>query len=131
MPIGKPKKIRCGFTLVEMLVVLVLVALLASIATPIVTGSIQRAKEAALREDLLVLRRAIDAFYADKGRYPPDLQTLVDARYIRAVPPDPLTEKTDSWSLVFDEAQDGERGVIDVHSADEGHAHDGSAYNEW
>lgn len=115
----------------ELLVVLVLIALLASLATPIVTTAVQRAKEAALKENLLVLRKAIDDYYTDKATYPGDLQTLVDARYIRAVPADPITERKDSWVFTYAESQHGESGIIDVRSGAELRAGDGTSYSEW
>lgn len=118
-----------GFTLVELLVVLLLVALLASLVTPVVIQSISRAKESTLKEDLFVMRKAIDDYYADKGGYPEDLDTLATERYIRRVPVDPITEARD-WVLV--QSDDPEQtGIVDVNSAADARAGDGSRYNEW
>ena len=118
-----------GFTLVELLVVLLLVALLASLVTPVVMQSISRAKESTLKEDLFVMRKAIDDYYADKGGYPDDLDTLATERYIRRVPVDPITEARD-WVLV--QSDDPEQtGIVDVNSAADARASDGSRYNEW
>jgi general secretion pathway protein G len=117
-----------GFTLIELLLVLFVVALLAGIAAPVVTGSLQHAKEAALKEDLHVLRKAIDDHHADTGGYPEDLQSLVDKRYLRRVPPDPLTESRDSWELVREEGQDG---VVDVRSGASGEDRTGVPYKAW
>lgn len=118
-----------GFTMIELLLVLALIALLASLVAPMLTGSVNRAREATLRENLLVMRKAIDAYYTDNGRYPPDLQTLVAKRYIRQVPVDPLTEKGDTW--VLGHAEDAIGGIDDVHSGSDLKAADGTAYREW
>jgi general secretion pathway protein G len=91
---------RRGFTLIEMLLVLMLIALLASLVTPVVIGGVQRARESTLRADLYALRKAIDDYYADTGTYPPELDELVAKRYLRRIPPDPLTESRDTWILV-------------------------------
>lgn len=115
-----------GFTLIEILVVLVLVALLASIATPIVSSSILRARESTLKENLFVMRKAIDGYYADNRTYPQSLQLLVEKRYIRAVPVDPVTDSVETWELVF-----AEEGIIDIHSGSSNTASDGTKYNEW
>lgn len=120
-----------GFTLMELLVVLALVAVLASLVTPIVSSSIQRAKEATLKENLFVLRKAIDDYYADIGAYPPTLDALVEKRYVRKVPVDPITERADSWQFTREEEGGEEAGIIDVHSGAEEAATDGSAYREW
>ena len=122
-----------GFTLIEMLLVLTLVALLASLAAPVVTGGIQRARESTLKSDLSTLRRALDDYYADTGAYPRELDELVSKRYIRRIPPDPVTEKRDTWVLVRAEAdkpnQDG--GILDVRSGSEERAADGSYFMDW
>lgn len=118
-----------GFTMIELLLVLALIALLASLVAPTLTGSVNRAREATLRENLLVMRKAIDAYYTDNGRYPPDLQALVAKRYIRQVPVDPLTEKGDTWMVV--PAQDAVGGIDDVRSGSDLKASDGTAYREW
>lgn len=120
-----------GFTLMELLVVLALVAVLAALVTPVVSSSIQRAKEATLKENLFVLRKAIDDYYADVGAYPPSLDALVEKRYVRKVPTDPVTERSDSWQVTREEEGGEEAGIIDVHSGAEEEAADGSAYREW
>lgn len=123
---GRPR----GHTLIELLLALFIVALLASLAAPMVTGGVQRAKEAALKEDLYRMRKAIDDFYADTGAYPPELEVLVDRRYLRRVPVDPLTDSRDTWRPVWSEADDA-RGVVDIRSGAEGVDADGVAYAEW
>lgn len=118
-----------GFTLVELLLVLFLVALLASLVTPVATKSVDQAKESALKEDLQVLRKAIDNFYANTGKYPQNLSQLVEKRYIRRVPVDPLTERETSW--IENRAEDAGGGINDVHSGAEGNASDGTPYRDW
>ena len=122
-----------GFTLVELLLVLFLVALLASLVAPVITGTIGRARESALKEDLRTVRKAIDDYYADKGTYPADLEELVTKRYLRKIPPEPITGRRDGWVLVHADDQGGHKtgGVIDLHSSSEGKDSDGVAYKEW
>jgi general secretion pathway protein G len=121
-----------GFTLLELLFVLVVVALLAGIVGPMLTGSISRARETALKEDLRVLRKAIDDYYADNNKYPPELAELADKRYLRgAIPADPVTERRDSWITVRAESERGTGGIIDVHSGSDLAASDGTFYRDW
>jgi general secretion pathway protein G len=121
-----------GFTLVELLLVLTIVALLASLAGPAVTGSMQRAREATLKEDLRVMRKALDDHYADLGEYPAQLEELVAKRYIRRVPKDPVTGRVDSWTFTLDDSTDeSSGGILDVHSGAEGQARDGSYFKDW
>jgi general secretion pathway protein G len=121
---------RCeGFTLVELLLVLFLVALLASLVAPVATKSVDQAKESALKADLQVLRKAIDDYYANTGRYPQSLSLLVEKRYIRSVPVDPLTDRATTW--IETRVEDTGGGVRDVHSGAEGNASDGKPYHDW
>jgi general secretion pathway protein G len=121
---------RRGFTLIELLVVLAIVALLLSVAAPRYFGSVERSKEAVLKENLFLLRDAIDQYHADKGKYPPSLASLVEDRYLRAVPVDPITESPSTWVVV---APGGSAagGVFDVKSGAEGRARDGTGYADW
>lgn len=128
MPTGDAR--TRGFTLVELLVVLMIVALLAALAAPAVTDSVERAREATLREDLLVMRKAIDGYYADRGHYPADLETLVEERYLRSVPVDPVTERRDTWEPELEQVG-GKRGIIDIHSGAPGRGRDGTPYGQW
>ncbi len=111
--------------------VLLLVALLVGIAAPVVSRSIERAKEATLKEDLFVMRNALDDYYTDNGRYPPDLEALVEERYLRDIPEDPFTGSAATWSAVHDETRGSAGGIIDVQSGAEGEADDGTPYSEW
>lgn len=120
-----------GFTLLELLLVLVIVALLAGIAGPVLVGSISSARESALKENLYVMRKAIDDYYADNGKYPAALNELVARRYLRAIPQDPLAEHHDSWVTVRVEDRRGEGGIIDVRTSSSLPARDGTLYREW
>ncbi|MCB1907062.1 MAG: prepilin-type N-terminal cleavage/methylation domain-containing protein [Rhodocyclaceae bacterium] len=122
-------KIRRGFTLIEMLVVMVVIAMLLTIATPRYLHSVDRARENVLRENLLLMRDALDKHFADHGRYPDALVQLVERRYLRAVPVDPLTDSAETWLLVAPQRAD--LGVVyDVRSGAEGTTRGGVAYGE-
>lgn len=117
---------RRGFTLIELMVVMAIIALLLTIATPRYIGHLERAREAALRETLFVVRDAIDKFHADAGRYPADLEELVRRRYLRAMPRDPVSDSTTDWELI---APPGESdGVWDLRSNAGG---EGRPYAQW
>lgn len=118
-----------GFTLVELLLVLFVVALLASLVAPVVTGTIQRARESSLKQDLHVMRKALDDFYADTGRYPESLKQLVEKRYLRRIPVDPFTENAATWIEIKGEGKD--TGVMDVRSGSEEKNADGVPYRDW
>jgi general secretion pathway protein G len=121
-----------GFTLVELIVVLAILALLLSLAVPRYIQHVQRAKEATLRQDLIVMRDSIDKFFGDKGRYPDALDELVKERYLRAIPVDPITESDTSWLALSPPADLQVKGqVYDVRSGAEGKGADGRAYSEW
>ena len=125
-------RLRQGFTLIELIVVLAIVALLASIAAPRFLGSVDQARETSLRSSLVVMREAIDRYAADRGRYPENLKALVQARYLRNLPEDPLTGRNDSWVLVApppDGALQG--GAWDVRSGAPGRSRDGALYADW
>jgi len=116
-----------GFTLVELLVVLAIVALLSSIALPRYLASVEKAKETALNENLRVLRISLDRFRADKGRWPKRLEELVEQKYLGHVPVDPVTEQATTWVLVSPLEAD-EEGVSDVKSGAGGATRDGRPY---
>ena len=117
-----------GFTLAELVIVVLIVGLLAALAVPNVSGAIMRAKETALLENLRVMRGAIDDYHADKAAYPETLSVLVDQRYISAIPDDPVAGEDTPWLLVFD-LEAG--GVRDIKSAADGVGSNGIAYREW
>lgn len=119
-----------GFTLIELMVVMAVLALLASIVVPRYFQHTDHAKEAVLRANLQELRRAIDNFYSDKGRYPDSIDALVQQRYLLRRPVDPITNRADSWVAM--PPADPETGkVFDVRSGAAGQARDGSAYATW
>ncbi len=118
-----------GFTLIELLVVLAIIATLLSIVAPRYYQHVERSKEAVLRENLASVRDAIDQFHADAGAWPATLETLVERRYLRALPIDPITERNDTWVLLAPPG--GEAGVYDIRSGAEGSGLDGQAYRDW
>ena len=121
---------RRGFTLIEMLVVMTLIALLLTLAVPRYSRSIQRSREAVLRQDLTTLRESIDRYYGDTGKYPETLALLVEKRYIRSIPLDPIARAADKWIVVnSDDPEDN--GVKDVSSGAEGTGENGVPYAEW
>ena len=121
---------NAGFTLIELIVTLSIVALLLSIVVPHYTGRVSRAEEAVLRENLLMLRDALDKHYSDLGRYPEALPELVSKRYLRSIPRDPLTRSSETW-LVFAPPNPGATGVSDVRSGSPATGSDGKPYAEW
>ena len=121
------ERARRGFTLIELLVVMAIIGLLLALASPRYFNSLDRSKEVALREDLRVLRAQIDKFQGDTGRYPRSLDELVEAKYLRSVPVDPITGSATTWQIVV--PAEGE-GVADVASGAPGNARDGKAYAE-
>jgi general secretion pathway protein G len=131
---------RRGFTLIELLVVMALVALLASLAAPRYLRSLDVARERALQTSLTTMRDAIDQFAADRGRWPESLQELADKRYLRQVPSDPVTGRSDSWvelAAAFEPAApaggagSGGSGINDVRSGAAGRGSDGRLYADW
>jgi general secretion pathway protein G len=121
---------RTGFTLIELLVVLAIVSTLLLLVAPRYFGRVDLSKEAVLRENLRTTRDVLDKFYGDLGRYPDSLQELVDRKYLRTLPYDPITESAQTWALV--PGPDGYAGAVyDLHSGAAGPARDGSKYADW
>lgn len=131
---GKGHADQRGFTLMELLIVVTLIVVLASIALSTYSTSVTRAKEAVLLENLFRIRDSIDQYYADKGTYPPDLTALVTNGYMRQIPRDPFTESTDTWQIVMSEPDPSNPnavpGVYDVKSGAEGVSLSGVPYSE-
>lgn len=116
-----------GFTLIELLLVMAIIGLLLTVALPRYFGSLAKSKDIALQENLKVLRVSLDKFYADKGHYPETLEELVEQKYLRAVPLDPVTDSASSWILI--PAKDADtKGIVDVKSGAPGTSRDGRAY---
>ena len=121
---------RAGFTLIELLVVLAIVALLLSLAVPRYFPSVDKAKETILADNLRNTREVIDQFYTDRGRYPDSLEQLVEKKYLRSLPVDPITESTATWVLVAPE--DATKGALySIKSGAPGLDRNGKPYSEW
>jgi general secretion pathway protein G len=124
-----------GWTLIELLVVLSLIMILASLALVQYRNSVRTAKEATLRSNLMLMRDAIDQYYADKARYPESLSALVTDGYMRSIPKDQITDRTDSWETVPAPSEPGtlsaSAGIYDVKSGSQDTALDGSRYADW
>ncbi len=131
-----------GFTLIELIVVIAIIGILATIAMPAMKNAPQRAREAVLKEDLYQMRSSIDQYLADKGHYPGSLEELVSEGYLRRLPEDPITKSAQTWQVEYASAEDeedlqpneeagGGPGIIDVRSGAEGNGLDGTPYSEW
>ena len=124
-----------GFTLIELLVVVAIIGILAAVAVGQYRSSIVKAKEAVLKENLFTIRQQINNYFADKGRYPYDLRSMVDDHYLRDMPYDPLAQSSEAWVVHFAEMDDSdistEPGIDDVSSGAPGNAMDGSRYSDW
>ncbi len=121
---------QTGFTLIELMVVMAIIATLMTIALPRYFNSLEASKETTLRQSLSSMREALDHYYGDTGHYPDSLEQLVEQRYLRNAPVDPITERNDQWVLVPPPAGVS-GGVGDVKSGAEGRSRDGSPYAQW
>ena len=124
-----------GFTLIELIIVMTIIAILASIAIPSYMGAIKSAKEAVLKEDLHVMRNAIDSYTMDKGKAPQSLDDLVQTGYLKSIPTDPITHSTETWVTNTDDTlqsiEQSEPGIDDVHSGSQENGSDGQPYTSW
>jgi general secretion pathway protein G len=128
------RKEQSGFTLVELIIVMAIIAILISIAAPMYSQSVVRAREATLKQDLYHLRQSIDQFTMDKQRAPQSLDELVSAGYLRSIPIDPFTKSAD-WEVVMEDVMNSidqtQPGITDVRSTATGVSTEGTAYNSW
>jgi len=124
-----------GFTLIELIIVMAIIAILASIAVPSYLSSMKAAKEAVLKEDLHVMRNAIDSYTMDKGKAPQSLDDLVQAGYLKAIPTDPITHSDQTWvtntSDTYESVDESEPGIDDVHSGSQEVGTNGQMYSTW
>ena len=127
--------IEQGFTLLELMIVMIIIATLAAIAIPSYMNNVRHAREAVLKEDLHVLRAAIDSYTIDKEKAPQTLDDLVQAGYLKAMPTDPFTHRSDTWIPAQDDTlmtiDQTQSGINDVHSGSQQTGSDGTAYNTW
>lgn len=130
-----PPGLAAGFTLIELMVVMLIIAILASIAVPAYVSSIRAAHEAVLKEDLHIMRNAIDAYTNDKNQAPQSLDDLVTAGYLKAIPKDPITHSATTWQTTMDDSIENldqtEPGISDVHSGSDQVGSDGKPYSSW
>jgi general secretion pathway protein G len=135
MAIRKKKSTESGFTLIELMVVMLIIGVLMAIAVPSYIGAIKAAKESVLKEDLHVIRNAIDSYTMDKQKAPQSLQDLVEAGYLKVIPVDPMTRSAESWvtdqSDSLHSIDQSEPGIDDVHSGDQEPGSDGKPYSTW
>jgi len=126
---------RFGFTLIELMIVMAVIAVLMSVALPIYTRSIQRSKESVLKNNLFTLRTVIDEYTYDKQKAPQTLQDLVSDGYLRQVPMDPITGSNESWKLIMEDQSNTvnqtQPGIFDIRSGSELTSLEGTPYSEW
>jgi len=126
---------RRGFTLLELMIVVLLIAILLGIAAPVYRSHVVHAREAVLKEDLYAMRQAIDQYTEDKNKAPQGLDDLVSAGYLKAIPRDPITNSTETWQPVQEETVDSpeqtQTGITDVHSGSNQTSSEGTAYSSW
>lgn len=133
-PVERSRR-QCGYTLIELMIVLTIIGILASIAIPSYQRSLIKAREAVLMEDLYQMRRAIDSYFADHVRYPDSLDELVERKYLRGIPRDPFTQSSETWEVLEPsptlDGEIAEGGVEDVHSGSDLVGLNGIPYREW
>ena len=124
-----------GFTLIELLIVMTIIAILATLAIPRFVGAVKSAREAVLREDLHVMRDAIDSYTMDKQKAPQSLDDLIQNGYLRAIPEDPMTHSKDTWVTDTSDAMysidQTDPGITDIHSGSDETGADGQPYSSW
>ena len=121
---------RNGFTLIELLVAMTIIALLLSIVSPRYFHSVSKAEETVLKQDLSLLREALDKFHADTGKYPDTLEDLIKKNYFRKIPVDPITQSSTTWVLI-PPASTEKGAIFDIKSGAPGNGKDGTPYADW
>ncbi len=126
---------QSGFTLIELIIVMTIIAILATLAVPYFAGAVKHAREAVLREDLQTMRMAIDSYTMDKQKAPQSLDDLVQEGYLRSIPEDPMTHSRDTWVTDTSDAMysidETESGITDVHSGSDEQGSDNQSYSAW
>lgn len=134
-PFRSPRRSETGFTLLELMIVMAIMLVLAAIAVPSYVNTVRSAREAALKADLYEMRRAIDSYTVDKQKAPQSLDDLVQAGYLKTMPVDPFTHRTDTWvpvqSDMLNSIDQTDPGIDDVHSGAQLTGSDGTAYSTW
>ncbi|MDP9054935.1 MAG: type II secretion system GspH family protein [Acidobacteriota bacterium] len=137
IPSGRlsPRRLKSGFTLIEMMIVMAIIVILIAVAVPFYQKAITRAKESVLHNNLFAMRSAIDEYSFDKQKAPQNLQDLVKDGYLHGVPKDPITQSTETWKLVMEDAgqavDSSEPGIFDVRSGSDKMGLDGTHYSDW
>jgi general secretion pathway protein G len=132
---GLRTRLRGGFTLIEMMIVMAIIVILIAVAVPFYQKAIIRAKESVLHNNLFAMRSAIDEYTYDKQKAPPSLQDLVGDGYLREVPKDPITQRNDSWKVIMEDAgqavNSAEPGIFDIRSGSDKASLEGTKYSDW
>jgi general secretion pathway protein G len=132
---GRATISRRGFTLIEMMIVMAIIVILIAVAVPFYQKAIIRAKESVLHNNLFAMRSAIDEYSFDKQKAPQNLQDLVTDGYLHNVPKDPITQSSDSWKIIMEDAgqavNSSEPGIFDIRSGSDKIGLDGTHYSEW